>query len=92
MTLKIEGERVSDLYDNKVDLIDFVDPYHTVITELIKEVYGEEGYDWWSWFCYDNKYGTGGLEAWDKDKSPICHSFESTWEYLESLRKNNLEQ
>ena len=56
-------DRVLDnLHSNNVNLIEFVDPYHIVITELIKEVYGEEGYDWWSWFCYENDYGNGGLE------------------------------
>ena len=57
MTLKNQDERIDNLYQNKVDLIDFVDPYQSVITELIKEVYGEDGYDWFSWFCYDNEYG-----------------------------------
>lgn len=78
-------DRVLDnLHSNNVSLIEFVDPYHVIITELIKEVYGEEGYDWWSWFCYENDYGNGGLEAFDKDKNRICYSHESLWEYLEN--------
>ena len=56
-TLKMQDERVSELYERNVDLVEFTDPYHQVITELIKEVYGEEGYDWWAWFCYDAEYG-----------------------------------
>ena len=81
--LQEQNSVVSDFYDLKVDLLDFVDPYHHVITELIKEVYGEEGYDWWSWFCYENDYGTKGLTAKEKDGTPICYSHESLWEYLE---------
>ena len=77
-------DRVLDnLHSNNVNLIEFVDPYHIVITELIKEVYGEEGYDWWSWFCYENDYGNGGLTANEKDGTPICYSHESLWEFLE---------
>lgn len=83
-TLKMQDEVVHDLYERKVDLVEFTDPYHQVITELIKEVYGDEGYDWWSWFCYESEYGTKGVQAWDKNKNPICHSFLSTWEYLEA--------
>lgn len=58
MQLKRQDEIIHELYQKKVDLIDFADPYQEVITELIKEVYGEEGYDWWYWFCYENDYGT----------------------------------
>lgn len=87
ISLKKQDEAVSALYDSKVDLLEFVDPYHSVVAELIEEVYGKEGYDWWSWFCYESDYGTKGIGAWDEKGNPICYSFESTWEYLESLIK-----
>lgn len=112
-TLKMQDERVSELYERNVDLVEFTDPYHQAITELIKEIYGEEGYDWWAWFCYESDYGTkywggkpvykknedGELElitdypkehnwgASDENGNPICHSFLSTWEYLEANHK-----
>lgn len=57
MGLKRQDELIHELYQKKVDLIDFADPYQEVITELIKEVYGEEGYEWWYWFCYEADYG-----------------------------------
>lgn len=57
MRLQKQDRIISDLYKSKVDLVDFVDPYHTIITELIKEIYGEEGYEWFSWFCYESDYG-----------------------------------
>jgi len=105
-------ERIIDnLYKNKIDLNEFIDPYHGLITLLIKEIYGEEGVDWFSWFCYENDYGTkdwsktavyekkedGTMEivkeagevrwgATDENGNPICYSFESLWEFLESLR------
>lgn len=89
LSIKKQDEVISDLYKQKVDLIDFVDPYHMIISELIQEIYGEEGYDWWSWFCYENDFGQKGLEAFDVDKNPICYSFESLWEFLENMKKNN---
>jgi hypothetical protein len=75
---------ISALYKHNIDLINFVDPYYGIITELIKEIYGEEGYDWWSWFCNDNDFGQKGLEAFDENKNPICYGFESLWEFLEN--------
>ena len=87
LSIKKQDEIISDLYKQKVDLIDFVDPYHVIILELIQEIYGEEGYDWWSWFCYENDFGQKGLEAFDENKNPICYSFESLWEFLENMEK-----
>jgi hypothetical protein len=48
---------ISEAYKLNIDLLEFVDPYHHIISTLIKEIYGEEGYDWYSWFCYENDYG-----------------------------------
>lgn len=57
LSLQKEDRTIKNLYDNGVDLINFVDPYHTIISELIKEIYGEEGYDWFSWYVYENEFG-----------------------------------
>lgn len=57
LSLQKEDRTINALYTNGVDLINFVDPYHDIISELIKEIYGEEGYDWFSWFCHDSEYG-----------------------------------
>jgi hypothetical protein len=88
ITLELQRQEriVDDLYKSKIDLLEFIDPYHGLIHLLIKEIYGEEGVDWFSWFCYENDYGRGTLEAWDADKNPICYSLESLWEFLEELR------
>lgn len=89
LQLQKQGRVISDLYKHNVNLIEFVDPYHQLISILIEEIYGKEGYDWWSWFCYDNEYGQGGLQAWDENKNPICYSIESLYIYLESLRSTS---
>lgn len=81
-----QDKAVSALYDLKVDLIEWTDPYGAIIGKLLKEIYGEEGVDWFNWYCYENNFGTGGLEAWDENKNPICYNTKSLWEYLEKLR------
>jgi len=81
--LQKQDRIIDELYKHKVDLIEFADPYHQIISTLIREIYGEQGLDWFSWFCYENDYGQGGLEAWDEDKNPICYSHESLWQFLE---------
>jgi hypothetical protein len=86
LQLQKESRVLGKIYESGIDLTNFVDPYHTIIIELIKEVYGDEGYDWWSWFCYENDYGQGGLTAQDEKGEPICYSFESLWNYLESIK------
>ena len=43
LSLQKEDRTINALYTNGVDLINFVDPYHEIISELIKEIYGEEG-------------------------------------------------
>jgi hypothetical protein len=86
-------KQIEEAYKLKIDLIDFVDGYHQIISVLIKEIYGDEGYDWYSWFCYENGYGheegstiDGKIQynATDGNGNQICHSFESLWEYLET--------
>jgi len=90
-TLKNQSEVTNQLYKLNIDLVEFADPYESVITILIKEIYGAEGYDWFSWFCYDcdfgSKYSKDDPGAWDKDESPICYDLESLWNHLESEYK-----
>jgi hypothetical protein len=92
--LQQESRVVSDLYDRKVDLIEFADKYHTIISTLLKSIYGEKGLDWFQWFCYENGFGQnpctgeGGEPtpcATDENGNPICYSFESLWEFLEGM-------
>jgi hypothetical protein len=55
--VKRESERLDKLYKLGVELYDIVDPYHVIINELIKEVYGDDGFEWWSWFCWESDFG-----------------------------------
>ena len=92
--LQKESRVVSDLYDRRVDLIEFVDPYHAIISTLLKSIYGEKGLDWFQWFCYESDFGQNVYTdkegnpthgATDENGNPICYSFESLWEFLEEM-------
>lgn len=84
--LKFNNRQVDNAYKIGIDLYELTDPLHKVITLLIEEAYGTEGEDWFGWYCYENDYGTGGLEAYDKDKNPIAYNIKSLWELLESKK------
>lgn len=57
---------LSKAHKLKINIIDFVDPYHDIIMTLVTEIYGEGGYEWFSWFCYDSEYGQ---RDWSKQDS-----------------------
>jgi signal peptidase I len=89
---QVLDEQIKEAYKLKIDLIEFVDRYNEIISILITEIYGKDGYEWYSWFCYDNDYGRkdwsskdGKIKysATDESGNPICYSFETLWEYLE---------
>jgi hypothetical protein len=78
---------VNKLYDQKIDFLDFVDPYHRIISSLFIEIYGEGGWDWISWFCYETDYGKKEMGAWDENDQPICRNLEELHEFLEKNHK-----
>ena len=70
LTLQKVDRELHELYKRNVDLLEFVDPYQNIIMLLIREVYGEEGADWYSWFCYENDYGT---KDWSKTRKVMVN-------------------
>ena len=86
LRLKKQDRTISKLYEQQVDLLDFADPYNSIIFDLFTEIYGEEGCDWISWFCYENEYGEKGMGAWDENKELICQNISSLWEFLEKSK------
>jgi hypothetical protein len=101
LTIKKQSEKISGMHSLGVDLVNFVDPYNDIISRCIKEFYGDDGLDWFDWFCYESDFGQrdwskaatyvkNGEPRWgatDKEGNPICHSILSTWEYLENNHK-----
>jgi len=88
---KIEKQEkvIDDLYKRKIDLLNFVDPYNDIVRDLVTEIYGKDGYDWISWFVYDNEMGKRKFEAWDEDGNVICQDLKGLWEYLEKNKTDN---
>jgi signal peptidase I len=80
------SDNIRAAYKLKIDIIDFVDGYSEIATILITEIYGKEGYDWYSWYCYEMNYGSKGISAWDENGAPICYDVKSLWEFLEQLK------
>ena len=66
LTIKKQSEKIGALNSLDVDLTNFVDPYHNIISICIKEFYGEEGLDWFDWFCYESDFGE---RDWSKHDS-----------------------
>ena len=86
---KEAAEQVDLAYKAKIDLIEYTEVYSSIITLLIKELYGEEGEDMFSYFCYERDFGKKDPPfAWDEHKNPICYDVKSLWEYLENLKKD----
>ena len=52
--MKSTLETVSEAYRLKIDLVEFTDPWDNIITTLLKEVFTEEGYEWISWWVYED--------------------------------------
>lgn len=86
LTLKEQREKISRIYNDGVDLINFMDSYHKIFNTLILEIYGQEGLDNFQWFCYENNFGEGDLKAQDGDGNRILYDIRSLWWYLESSR------
>ena len=89
-SLKKTEDDINKLYKLNVDLTEFVEPFELIMSKLLREIYGDEGYDWFSWFCYERDFGGKELGAWDENNNPICYDVKSLWEYLESLKNKKL--
>ena len=84
-------EAISDAYDVGIDLLEGKFATNSYVEKMLKlsiaSHYGEMGWDWVSWFIYENDYGHRGLEAWDGDGNLICHTHKELHEYLETNHK-----
>jgi hypothetical protein len=75
-------DRSSALYDLGIDLMDYNDTYHEIISSLLLETFNVEGKDWIDWYLYERPSFSGKepLKAFDLDGKEICHNIESLWE------------
>ena len=70
-TYQEKSDSVSTAYDIGIDIINYVDDYSKIITILLNELFTEQSIDWFEWYCFENDFGRGGLEARSGD-IPIC--------------------
>lgn len=76
------SKRGQELYKSDVDLINYDDDFYTVIDLLLKEVFSVEAHDWFDWYCYENNFGKGDLEAFNKNGNRICRNIEELFELI----------
>jgi len=72
-------------YKLGLDISNITDPYHQIITHLLRVYYGESGEDWISWYLYERK-DEDTHQAWDENNNPICYDIPSLWKHVEELR------
>ena len=75
-------DRSYSIYKFGINLMDYDDPYHEVISSLLLSIFNIDGKDWIDWYLYERLSLTGKepLKAFDKDDNEICHNIESLWE------------
>jgi len=83
--IKEQGETDHRFYAMGLDLQNIVDPFHQIISHLLKVYYGKEGEDWISWFLYERS-NSEEAQAWDKDGNEICFDLKSLWIHVEEIR------
>ena len=83
--IKDKGEIDHRFYAMCLDLQNIVDPFHQIISHLLRVYYGKEGEDWISWFLYERS-NSEEAQAWDKDGNEICSDLKSLWIHVEEIR------
>ena len=87
--LEKASEQFHSLYILGVDLMDYDNIYHNIITSLITSIFDEAGKDWIDWYLYERPgFNNGPLLATDADGKEICYDIPSLWEVV----KNHLNE
>jgi len=60
-----------DFYEGKFPLVSYASK---MLEEAMLSHYNDFGWDWISWFIWENDYGKKKLEAWDADGKPIAQN------------------
>ena len=93
ITLSIaKGKKENAIYDNGLDLINFMDDYSSINNILLKSIYGEETTDLINDFISDSIYDelekNKSLYVIYKDDEILadCSTLDSLYDYVESVR------
>ena len=75
-------ERSHSIHKLGIDLLEYEEIYHKVITHLFNSVFKPEGKDWIDWYLYERPgFGLGEtLTAFDENDNEICHNIFSLWQ------------
>lgn len=94
INLSIEkGKKENIIYNNGLDLINFLDEYSKLISILLKSIYGEDVSDLITDFIIDNIYDEiedkkQNYIIYDKDSNIIadCSTIDGLYNYAEEIR------
>lgn len=79
-SLKSLSDRSNKVYDSGIDLLDYEDDFHKIISFLSEKYFGEDGWDWISYYVYE-----GGRDVWDENKNKVPFDTEDDlYDYLNS--------
>ena len=80
-------ERSHSIYILGIDLTNYEEFYHSIITIFLDSLFNKEGKDWIDWYLYERVGFTNKVNlATNKDGKEICYDIPSLWEEV----KNNL--
>ena len=63
-------------------------PLHSAIHALMEAHFGPDGMGLIGWYCWENEFGTGSLQA-EIDGMRICHTMESLYEVVMECKKRH---
>ena len=87
-----KGKKEKIIYDNGLDLINFMDDYSAINNILLKSIYGEETSDVITDFIFDSIYNELEINKENyiiyKDDEILadCSTLDGLYEYVESVR------
>lgn len=90
--IRNKSNKIDELYNLGIDLINFSDDSNEVINILLEVYYGKEGADWISWYLWERDPAGALDQATTGDGTPICYNDTSLWEEVEKCRLENTEE
>lgn len=90
--LKNRAQKESDAYFAGIDLFEFTNDFHSIISILIGAYYGKDGLETFDWWCYEKNWGSRtDLTMTDQTGNLLCQTLEDLHEYLEKNKKDDYE-
>ena len=86
---------IDKLYDLKIDIINspLFSYFNTIESICIKNEYGSEGYDWYTWFLCEKMMSKNPekMRAWDENGNEILKDLDELYDFLEKKYNKNLD-